>query len=270
MTWYNDKNVSFKRVFQRIEPVCKNEIRRGTIVFYEVPVKSVNHFTVDIIRYTMQLVYTGEVLFPCSFNTDMKEDTLKNTRLKVFFDRVFRNNFKRHVTDKLAMSLMDTCTKPFIFKALGSFSKTKDFNCLRVSFVNGETYLVATKDIDEGSILTSSCESIVVPGINDDLKKQFEAMNTVLMENMGLYIQSLSTRNDALSVRPDCEVLDVKPGMDTGLEERILEYGIEREMGFLEIREAATKTAATKETDEELLEKMETMYNGLMEEFDNP
>ncbi len=267
MTWYSDKKVSFKRVNDRIEPVCNTKIVKDSIVFYEVPVKSVNQFTVDIIRYTMQLVYTGEVLFPCTFNTDLTEDTVKNTRLKVFFDRVFRTNFKRQKTDKLAASLMDTCEKPFIFKALGLFSKSNNYNCLRVSFINGETYLLATQDINDGDVLITSNDTIFVPQINDDLGKQIQAMNMVDLKDMELYTQVLSTREDALVVRPKYDVEIVKQGMDKGLEERVMEYSIEREMGFLEIREAVIKPSEPKETDEELLERMETMYDGLMKQF---
>jgi len=270
MTWYNDKNVSFRRIKERIEPTVKSTIDKGTVVFYEVPVRSENHFTVDVIRFTMQCVYSGEILFPCSFNTDITKKSKKNTGLKVFFDQVFNNTFRRNVTDRLATAFMDTCKNPFLFKALGGFSESGDFNCLRVSFLNGETFLVTTRDVKEGEVLVSSPMDIKVPHINDDLETQFEAIDQTLVEDIEWYNLALESREYALKVRPDANVRVVSGDIDKDLEERIKKYGIEREMGFTGIRERIiemeTEDQGESNEDENMLEMMEEKYNELMGE----
>lgn len=267
MTWYTDPNVSFRRVNDRVEPVCRSKIKKGTVVFYEVPAKSTNHFTVDVIRYTMQCVYSGEALFPCSFNTDIKEKSLKNTRSKVFFDQVFANNFRRNVTDRLATALMDCNDNPFLFKALGAFTRSDEFNCLRVSFLNGETYLVTTTDLEEGDVLVVSSKNIVVPIPNATFEKQMEAMNQTLAEDISWFSMALPTREEALDLRPDAQVRVVNGDLDSGLEERIRKYAVEREMGFTDIRERIVDMRSDESTDDtEMLQKMEDKYNELMEE----
>ena len=268
MSWYTDKNVSFRRIKERIEPTVKSLVRKGTIVFYEVPVKSDNHFTVDIIRYTMQCVYSGEILFPCSFNTDITKSSKKNTSLKVFFDRVFNKSFRRNVTDRLATAFMDTCKSPFLFKALGGFCESGDFNCLKVSFLNGETFLVTTKDVKEGEVLVSSPMDIKVPLPTDDFERQFEAIDQTLVDDIQWYNMALGSRGDALQVRPDCRVRVVNADIDKKLEDVIKKYGIEREMGFTDIQERIVEMEkeGPEEDEEGMLKMMEDKYNELMGE----
>ncbi len=140
--------VSFKRRGGHIVPVCRAPVRVdrdgdrdgvGAVVFFEAPARTAGHFTTSVVRFTMQCVYSGEIVFPCCFNTDINERTKKNLALKVFFDQVFdKSTFRRNVTDRLATALMDQCEEPFLFKALGAFPRHEtDFNCLRVSFLTG-------------------------------------------------------------------------------------------------------------------------------------
>ena len=269
MNWYTDPRVSFRRVKGLIEPTCTQKIKNGTVVFYEVPAKSKDHFTVDVIRYTMQCVYSGEILFPCSFNTDITEKSVKNTRSKVFFDQVFDKTFRRNVTDRLATALMDKCKKPFLFKALGAFSESDRFNCLKVSFMNGETYLIAARDIVKGQVLVSSEKDIKVPILNATFQEQLDAMNRTLAEDIGWFNMALPSREDAMKVRPEGSVYEITHAMDKGLAERIRNYEMEREMGFTDIRERIIdmdSEGAEEENDAETLRLMEEKYNELMEE----
>lgn len=222
----------------------------------------------DIIRYTMQCVYSGEILFPCSFNTDITKSSKKNTSLKVFFDRVFNKSFRRNVTDRLATAFMDTCKSPFLFKALGGFCESGDFNCLKVSFLNGETFLVTTNDVKEGEVLVSSPMDIKVPLPTDDFERQFEAIDQTLVDDIQWYNMALGSRGDALQVRPDCRVRVVNADIDKKLEDVIKKYGIEREMGFTDIQERIVEMEKEEpEEDEEgMLKMMEDKYNELMGE----
>lgn len=272
MSWYISKEVSFRRMDGRIEPVCVSEIPKGTVVFYEVPVKSEDHFTVDIVQYTMQCVYTGEILFPCAFNTDISSKSLKNTRSKVFFDQVFEKKFRRNLTDRLATAFMDTCRKPYLFKALGAFSESeesKEFNCLRVSFPNGESFLVTVRDLEVSEVLVRSSKNIKIPDPDSGFRQQFEVMNLTLAEDIGLFSTAVASAKEALEVRPNVDVRVVKHAMDPGLYEKIRKYDVERQMGFTDIRERVLESGSesTGEQDEsEMRKKMEDKYNELMGE----
>lgn len=268
MSWRTNSSVSFRRIDDNIEPVCVSKIEKGTVVFYEVPVKSEGHITVDIIGYTMQCVYTGEIMFPCSFNTDISEKTPKNVKLKVFFDQVFDKTFRRKVTDRLATSLMDKCRGPFLFKALGAFSDSLEFNCLRVSYLNGETYLVAIRDIDEREVLKASRFEVKVPRLEDGYEKQMEAMMQVQIEYAGWYNMALPTREAALKLKPNVQVRVVSCEMDKDLEEKIMQYGVERDLGLTDIREriAEIKAGGPEMSDDGMKRMMEDKYEELMEE----
>ena len=268
MNWYTNTDVSFKRINEKINPVANKDIPKGTIVFYEVPVRSENHITVDIIRYTMQCVYSGELLFPCSFNTDITEKSLKNLRLKVFFDQVFNKTFRRNVTDKLATSMMDQCESPFLFKALGAFyCKDEGFNCLKVSFLNGETFLATTRDVEKGTVLESSTKNIMVPRPdNQDPEEQMEVMTRVLIEDILWYNMALDIRENALKVKPKVNVRIIDGEYDKDLEYKIAMYEAERRAGLTDVREhiVDTITCEEQQTDEQMMEMMEQEYNRLM------
>jgi hypothetical protein len=282
MAWYSAPSVAFRRHGERIEPTSKSGFGGGSVVFYEIPVRSVNHFTVDIISYTMRCVYSGEVLFPCSFNTDIEDGTEMSVKSKVFFDAVFTNGFRRETTDRLALSLMNTCEPPFIYKALGAFSKDdSNPNCVRGAFLNGETFVVTTRDVKEGEVLRCSPVVIVTPHPDDTRERQWEALSRVRVEDSGLLSIVLEARHKSLSVRPEGEVVQVTNTMDPGLEEKIRRYGISRKMGFLDVREEVVRAKHGKknnknsnndntkgEGDEELLMMMEEKYADLMARMD--
>lgn len=240
------------------------------MIFYEIPVKSVNHFTIDIISYTMRCVYSGEVLFPCSFNTNIEEDTEMNVKSRVFFDSVFNNGFRRKITDKLALSLMNTCEPPFIYKAMAAFSKVEEgFNCVRGVFLNGETFVVTSRDVRGGEVLRCSPVMIVTPHPNDTQEKQWEALNRVCIKDSDLLGIVLEARGRALVVRPEGEVVEVNNTIDPGLQEKVRKYSMARKMGFLDIREEIVRSKygnsiTREESEEELLIMMEEKYSDLM------
>lgn len=132
-----------------IHPVCQSPIKEGDIVCYEIPV-----------RYTVQCVYSGESLFPCAFNQDAPEDDIK-----VFFDYVFRTTHRRGVSEKLALALYahNRNNAPFLYKTPGIFGERDEANCLRVCYENGESFLIATRYVAVGEVLTVSPDAITVP-----------------------------------------------------------------------------------------------------------
>lgn len=274
MKWYSEPRISFRRHSERIEPMSKSCIERGSVVFYEIPVKSVNHFTIDIIRHTMQCVYSGEVLFPCSFNTNINEDTEVNIKSKVFFDSVFTNGFRRNVTDKFALSLMNSCRSPFLYKAMGAFSEDESgFNCARGTFLNGETFLVTTRHVKEGEVLRYSPVEIVAPHPNDTPESQWEALSMVDIKNSDLLRMILEVRDAAIKIRPEGEVVEISNTMYPDLEEKVRIYGTLRKSGFLEIREKIVRAkyenldSNKKEDDKEILRAMEEKYTEILEKF---
>lgn len=274
MKWYSEPRISFRRHSDRIEPMSKSCIERGSVVFYEIPVKSVNHFTIDIIRYTMKCVYSGEVLFPCSFNTNINEDTEVNIKSRVFFDAVFTNGFRRNVTDKLALSLMNSCRSPFLYKAVGAFSEDESgFNCARGTFLNGETFLVTTRHIKEGEVLICSPVEIVTPHPNDTPESQWEALSRVGIKNSGLLEIILGVRDAAIAIRPEGEVVEISNTVYPDLQEKVRRYGTSRKLGLLEIREKVVRSRyenldpSKKEDDKELLRVMEEKYTEILEKF---
>ncbi|CAM9577809.1 unnamed protein product [Ectocarpus sp. 6 AP-2014] len=94
-------DLKFKRKDDLIRPICQSEIKEGETVAYEIPVKSTDKsFKLDIFRYTMQCVYSGECLFPCAFNQEPPADDIK-----VFFDYLFRTTYRRGVSEKVALAL---------------------------------------------------------------------------------------------------------------------------------------------------------------------
>lgn len=269
MSWYSHPDVKFARVDGIIQPISKSntKIPKGTVLFYEIPALSTEDFKLDTIRYTMQCVYSGEAVFPCAFNTEIDQITEEGLRWRVFFDYAFKNDFRRKVADKLALSLINQSVKPFFFKALGIFAVDKEnFNCQRVSYMNGETYLVASKDICSQEVINRS-EDFIVPGMKDDKYKQMEVMSMIDLDRVDLLQNILKTRELAEKVRPDCNVFRVNSKLDTNLEERMNKYQVEKHLGFTKIKEGVHRLTHTEAelTTEEEMEKMGEMMDRLME-----
>lgn len=268
MTWYSHPDVSFKRVEGNIEPVCRSRVPKGTVVFYEIPARSTTHLTVDIVRYTMQCVRSGEVLFPCAFNTDVEGRTQENVTSKVFFDYVFTNEYKRKVMDTLALSFMKKCKFPFIYKALGVFSEATgvDSNCQQVTFVNGETFVYTTGDAEEGSPLRKSPGCITAPHPGDSNDKKFEALFRVKMSDADTLSVAMELTPSALKIRPDGEVYDIPTGIYPGVEEKIRKYGVERKAGLVGIKEKTTdiQQSLGEESTEDFLRRAEEKFDQLM------
>lgn len=267
MKWYSHPDASFKRVGGRIEPVCRSGVPKGTIVFYEIPARSTTHITIDIVRYTMQCVCSGEVLFPCAFNTDVEKKTKENITSKVFFDYVFTEEYKRKTMDTLALSFMKTCRFPFIYKALGGFSESDlDNNCQQVTFINGETFLYTTRDVEREEPLRKSPGYITAPHPDDSNDKKFEALFKVNMSDADTLSVAMGLTPSALKVRPEGEVYTIPTGVYPGVEEKIRRYGIERKAGLVGIRERATdiRQGLGEESTEDFLKRAEEKFDQLM------
>lgn len=267
MNWYSNPVISFKRVDGKIEPTCKSGVPKGTVLFYEIPAKSTTHLTVDIVKYTMQCVYNGEVLFPCAFNIDIEEKTRENITSKVFFDYVFTNEYKRKTMDTLALSLMKKCKFPFIYKALGVFSEDDiGYNCQQATFINGETFLYATRDIDKDSPLRKSCGYITVPHPDDSNDKKFEALFDVKMSDADTLSVAMERTDPALKIRPKGEVYTIPTDIYPEVEEKIRTYGIKREAGIVEIQEKTKdiRHALEEESTEDFLKRAEEKFDQLM------
>ena len=267
MKWYSHPDISFKRIEGKIEPTCRSRIPKGTVVFYEIPAKSTTHLTIDIVRYTMQCVCSGEVLFPCAFNTDIEEKTRENTTSKVFFDYVFTNEYKRTTMDTLALSFMKTCKFPFIYKALGGFAESDiDNNCQQVTFMNGETFLYTTMDVEEDSPLRKSPGCVAAPHPDDSDDKKFEALFKVKMSDAATLSVAMGLTPSALEVRPEGEVYTIPTGIYPGVEEKIRRYGVERKAGLVGIREKTTdiRKSLGEESTEDFLKRAEEKFDQLM------
>jgi len=268
---YIHPNLKFKRHANDglIHPICQQPIAEGETVCFEIPVKSTGkNFKMDIFRYTMQCVYSGECLFPCAFNQEPPED-----KIKVFFDYVFRTTYRRSVSEKLALALYahNRTNAPFLYKTLGIFGKGADSNCLRVAYQNGESFLVATKDVVTGQKLTVSTETITVPTREEDndFATTLRLMADVDVSNAHLFTKALTYRDRAAVVRPKGCVVHVNSKLDPDLDKRLAKYTMDRDLGITEFYTSLGRLdKKTGEDDNDMLE-IEALYNKLNDAFES-
>lgn len=249
-----------------IHPICQSPIKEGDIVCYEIPAKSTGKsFKLDVFRYTMQCVYSGESLFPCAFNQAPPEDDIR-----VFFDYVFRTTYRRAGSERLALALYDhnRTNAPFLYKTLGIFGKGADSNCLRVSYQNGESFLAATQDITAGEILTVSTDAITVPTPKEDndFATTLQLMAAVDIANPHVFIKALSYRANAARVRPKGRVVHVNSKLDPGLDKRMAKYTMDRDLGITEFYTGLGRLDKKSAEDDSL--ELEELYNKLNDAFE--
>ena len=253
-----------------IHPICQSSIKEGDTVAYEIPAKSTaKSFKLDIFRYTMQCVYSGECLFPCAFNQDAPEDDIK-----VFFDYVFRTTYRRGVSEKLALALYahNRNNAPFLYKTLGIFGQSNEANCLRVSYENGESFLSATRNIAIGEVLTMSSDAIVVPTPKQetDFSTTLRLMTNVDISKAPLFAKALSYREKASLVHPGGHVVTVNSTLDPDLNRRMSKYTMDRDLGIADFHvgmDRLDKKYKNKEKDKDLLD-LEELYDKLNDEFE--
>lgn len=268
---YINPSVKFKRVEGFVRAVCQETINKGDIVCYEIPAKSTDlSFKRDIFRYTMQCVYSGEVLFPCAFNQD---NHIPDER-KVFFDYVFRTKYKREISEKLALGLYanNRTNPPFLFKTLGIFQDVSNSNCLRVSYDNGETFLVASSNLQVGDILRTSLKPTKVPSLEQELDSAttMKFMSDVDLSDVDKFTNALSYRGKAGVVRPEGRVVHVNKSFDPDLDKRLAKYQIDRKMGISDFYVKLDRlNQASEEDPSDTMLEMEEMYNKLNEEFES-
>ena len=267
---YINPSVSFKRVEGFIRAVCQGSINEGDIVCYEIPAKSTDKsFKRDIFRYTMQCVYSGECLFPCAFN----QESFVPSEKKVFFDYVFRTAYKREISEKLALSLYshNRTNPPFLFKTLGIFQDFEDAsNCLRVSYDNGETFLVASTNVQDGDTLGTSLKPIKVPNLDQELDSAttMKFMSDIDLSDIDKFTKALSYRGEALLVRPEGRVVHVNKSFDPGLDKRLVKYQIDREMGISDFYVDLDRLNQPEANSDLTMPKVEELYNILNNEFE--
>ena len=267
---YINPSVRFKRVQGSIRAVCEGPINEGDIVCYEIPAKSTDQsFKRDIFRYTMQCVYSGECLFPCAFNQNL---TLSEK--KVFFDYVFGTAYKREISEKLALSLYshNRTNPPFLFKTLGIFQDFQDAsNCLRVSYDNGETFLVASTNTQDGDTLGTSLKPMKVPNLDQELDSAttMKFMSDVDISDVDKFTNALSYRRKALVVRPEGRVVHVNKSFDPGLDKRLTKYQIDRQMGISDFYVGLDRLNQPEGNTDLPMQEMEQLYNKLNDEFES-
>ena len=249
-----------------IHPICQQPIAEGDIVCYETPVESTGRsFKLDIFRYTMQCVYSGESLFPCAFNQEPPEDDIK-----VFFDYVFRTTYRRSVSEKLALALYahNRDNPPFLYKTLGIFAKSTDSNCARVSYQNGESFLAATKHIATGEVLKVSANTIIVPTLKEDgdYATTLRLMASIDVSNSHLLTKALCYRAKASVVRPKGSVVHVNSALDPDLDKRMAKYTMDRDLGITEFYTGLGRLDKKPEQDDML--EVEELYNKLNDAFE--
>lgn len=262
--------LKFKRHTDIIRPICQSAMKEGDTVLYEVPVKSTaKSFKLDIFRYTMQCVYSGECLFPCAFNQEAPADDIK-----VFFDYVFRTTYKRGVSEKLALALYahNKNNPPFLFKTIGVFEKSEGANCIRASYENGETFLTATRNIPVGEVLTVSPNSFVVPTQNEesDFSNTLRLMADIDLDDAPVFAKALSYREKAMLVRPDARVVHVNSKLDPDLDKRVAKYTMDRELGITDFHvglDRLGKKYEEREDNKDLLD-LEELYDKLNGDFE--
>lgn len=253
-----------------IHPVCHGQIKEGDTVCYEIPAKSTaKSFKLDIFRYTMQCVYSGECLFPCAFNQESADDDIK-----VFFDYVFRTTYRRGMSEKLALALYahNRNNAPFLYKTLGIFGECDEANGLRVSYENGESFIAATRSISVGELLTVSPDAITVPTQKEeaDFSTTLRLMANIDIANTPLFAKALSYREKASLVHPGGRVVIVNSKLDPDLDKRVAKYTMDRELGIANFHVGLSrldKKFKEKEADKDLLD-LDELYNKLNSEFE--
>ena len=260
MSFFSHNSVSFKRIPDgTIRPVCNEDIKKGTVVFYELPVKSTGEFQIDILRYTMMCVYSGQLLFPCTFN----HNTPTN-EFKVFFDYAFKTKFRRDISEKLAVSLLKQNTPPYIFKSVGVFAVGHIFNCQRISLSIGDTFLVTTNDIMKGDVLTSSVP-ILVPSIDSSESQILELIHTIDASRMLEFNFGMKHREIAQKYRPSGEIECVSKLVDPELENRLEKYRLDSYMGMTDFKKKYKDLMEGGE-DKTEIELLEKTFNELCKE----
>lgn len=292
-----NRSVKFKRQSKDglVHAICGDvEIKQGDIVCYEIPAKSTGaSLRLDILRYTMECVYEREeTLFPCAFNQDAP-----STDVKVFFDYVFSNaKYRREVSDRLALALYsqhrtqaeqhEQNNTVYIFKTLGIFDKCKYYNCDSVSYENGETFLVASKDIGIGDILTRTKSSVTIPSLEQErcqgkglelFDLTLRLMSKFSVRDVHVFTKALSHRDNAELVRPAGSVFVIRSDLDPDLENRMAKYKMDREMGIATFH-AGVERLSKKATDlsqkeksikkDEHLEELEEIYKRYNDAFE--
>lgn len=262
--------IKFKRRDGLIHPICQSTIKEGDTLCYEIPAKSTaTNFKLDIFRYTMQCVYSGESLFPCAFNQEAPADNIK-----IFFDYVFRTTYRRSVSEKLALALYDQNRNnaPFLYKTLGIFGGSDDANCLRVCYENGESFLSARRNIAIDEVLTVLPDTITVPTQEEetDFSNTLRMMTNVELENAPIFTEALSYREKAAFVRPDGCVVIVNSKFDPDLDKRVAKYTMDKELGITGFHvdmKHFVKKYSEKETKKDLLD-LDELYNKLNDKFE--
>ncbi|AAK14462.1 unnamed protein product [Ectocarpus sp. 4 AP-2014] len=264
-------NLQFKRMDNGlIHPVCQSSIKAGETVAYEIPAKSTDQsFKLDIFRYTMQCVYSGECLFPCAFNQEAPSDDIK-----VFFDYVFRTTYRRGLSEKVALALYahNRSNAPFLYKTIGVFGQSEEANCLRVCYENGETFLAATRDVEIGETLMVAPGAVTVPSQKEeaDFSNTLRLMTNINLEDAPLFAKALAYREKAMLVRPDARVVHVNSKFDPGLDKRVAKYTMDRELGITDFHVGVgrlDKKYRENEAKEGLLD-LEELYDKLNDEFE--
>ena len=266
-------DLQFKRTDDGlIRPVCQRSIKAGETVAYEIPARSTaQSFKLDIFRYTMQCVYSGECLFPCAFNQEAPADDIR-----VFFDYVFRTTYRRDLSEKVALALYahNRSNAPFLYKTIGVFGQSEeDANCLRVCYENGETFLAAAKDVDIGETLVVAPGAVTVPSQKEeaDFSNTLRLMTNIDLENAALFAKALSYREKARLARPDASVVRVNSKFDPDLDKRVAKYTMDRELGITDFHVGVgrlDKKYREKEAKDSSLLDLEELYDKLNNEFE--
>ena len=266
-------DLQFKRTDDGlIRPVCQRSIKAGETVAYEIPARSTaQSFKLDIFRYTMQCVYSGECLFPCAFNQEAPADDIR-----VFFDYVFRTTYRRDLSEKVALALYahNRSNAPFMYKTIGVFGQSEeDANCLRVCYENGETFLAAAKDVDIGETLVVAPGAVTVPSQKEeaDFSNTLRLMTNIDLGDAALFAKALSYREKASLVRPDASVVRVNSKLDPDLDRRVAKYTMDRELGITDFHVGVgrlDKKYREKEAKDSSLLDLEELYDKLNNEFE--
>jgi len=266
-------DLQFKRTDDGlIRPVCQRSIKAGETVAYEIPARSTaQSFKLDIFRYTMQCVYSGECLFPCAFNQEAPADDIR-----VFFDYVFRTTYRRDLSEKVALALYahNRSNAPFLYKTIGVFGQSEeDANCLRVCYENGETFLAAAKDVDIGETLVVAPGAVTVPSQKEeaDFSNTLRLMTNIDLGDAALFAKALSYREKASLVRPDASVVRVNSKLDPDLDRRVAKYTMDRELGITDFHVGVgrlDKKYREKEAKDSSLLDLEELYDKLNNEFE--
>lgn len=265
MDSFNTKDITFKRVGSLIKPIASCDINKYTVCFYENPAISKDDFELDVLRYTLKCIYTNQVLFPCTFNTEINNEI----KWKVFFDRVLNNNYKRKKIEKLAISLYqhNVCNPNYIFKALGIFEKSLEFNCINVSYENGETFFVANRDIKCGEIITIS-KNFVVPRIDDDDDKVLQLMSNVDFSDISIFNKILKSRKYADMLLPNVPVYTITDCMDGQISKNLQKYRFDQKTGIIHFYEEVEDIIKNPEKDTVSIEMLEEKYKELIENME--